>query len=62
MILLKPIKSLEDSGVLIDRVTETVKHEIEKQEGGILGALSFVTSSILGGQLKELLQYSSISI
>ena len=31
MILLK-LKSLEDSGVLIDGVTETVKHEIEKQE------------------------------
>ena len=30
------IKSLEDLGVLIDRVTETVKHEIQKQEGGFL--------------------------
>ena len=29
----KIIKSLEDSGVLIDGVNETVKHEIEKQEG-----------------------------
>ena len=26
-------------GVLIDLVTETVKHEIGKQEGGFLGAL-----------------------
>ena len=26
--IVKTIKSLEDSGVLIDRVTETVKHEI----------------------------------
>ena len=34
------IKSLEDSGVLIDGVTETVKHKIKKQEGGFLGALS----------------------
>ena len=33
------IKSLEDSGVLIDGVTETVKHEIKNQEGGFLGAL-----------------------
>ena len=33
------LKSLEDSGVLIDGVTETVKHETEKQEGGLLGAL-----------------------
>ena len=37
--IIKIIKSLEDSGVLIDGVTETVKHEIKnKQEGGFLGA------------------------
>ena len=28
--IIKVIKSLEDSGVLIDGVTETVKHEIKK--------------------------------
>ena len=37
--IIKIIKSLEGSGVLIDRVTETVKDEIKKQEGGFLGAL-----------------------
>ena len=37
--IIKIIKSLEDSGVLIDGVTETVKHETKKQEGGFLGAL-----------------------
>ena len=37
--IIKIIKSLEDSGVLIDGVTETVKHEIKKQEHGFLGAL-----------------------
>ena len=37
--IFKIIKSLEDSGVVIDRVTETVKHEITKQEDGFLGAL-----------------------
>ena len=37
--IIKIIKSLEDFGLLIDGVTETVKHEIEKQEGGFLGAL-----------------------
>ena len=36
---IKIIKSLEDSGVLIDEVTETVKHEMKKQGGGFLGAL-----------------------
>ena len=34
----KFIKSLEDSGALIDGVTETIKGEIKKQEGGFLGA------------------------
>ena len=35
----KIIKSLEDSSVLIDGVTETGKDEIKKQEGGFLGVL-----------------------
>ena len=37
--IIKIIKSLETSGVLIDGVTETVKHEIKQQEGGFVGAL-----------------------
>ena len=37
--IIKIIKSLEDSGVLIDGVTATVKYEIKKQEGGFLGVL-----------------------
>ena len=37
--IIKFIKSLEDSGVLISGVTETVKHEVKKLEGGFLGAL-----------------------
>ena len=37
--IIKIIKSLEDSGVLIDKVTETVKHAMKKQEGRFLGAL-----------------------
>ena len=35
---IKIIKSLENSGLLIDDATETVKHEI-KQEGGFLDAM-----------------------
>ena len=34
------IKSLEDSNVLIDGITETVKMKQKKQEGGFLPALS----------------------
>ena len=38
--IIKVIKSLEDSSVLIDGATETVKHEIKKkQEDGFLRAL-----------------------
>ena len=37
--IFKIIKSLEDSGVLIDGVTETVKYEVKKQEDRFLGAL-----------------------
>ena len=35
--IIKIIKSLEDSGVIIDGVTETVKKQNKKQEGGFLG-------------------------
>ena len=37
--IIKIIKSLEDSGVLIDGVTETVKYGIKKLQGGFPGAL-----------------------
>ena len=37
--IIKIIKSSEDSNVLIDGVTETVKHEIKKQEDGFFWAL-----------------------
>ena len=37
MILLKNIKQLEDSDVIIDGITETVEDEMKKQEGGSVG-------------------------
>ena len=37
--IIKIIKSLEDSNLFIDGITETVKHKIKKQEGGFLPAL-----------------------
>ena len=36
---IKIIKSVGNSGVLFDEVTETVKHEIKKQEDKFLRAL-----------------------
>ena len=37
--IIKTIKCLEDSNLLIDGITETVEHEIKKEEGGIISAL-----------------------
>ena len=34
--IIKVIESLEDSGVLIDGVTETVKHEIKNKKADLL--------------------------
>ena len=39
------MKSLEDSGLLLDGITETVKNEVKKQKCGLLGTLR---ASLLG--------------
>ena len=50
--LIKIINSLEDSGILLDGITETVKNEVKKQKGGfpsmLLGTLG---ASLLGNML-----------
>ena len=45
--IIKILKLLEDLDVLIHGVTETVKHEIKKQEGGFLGALLAPLAALL---------------
>ena len=37
--LLKIVKSLEDNGILLDGITETVKNEVKEQKGGFLSML-----------------------
>ena len=37
--LLKIVKSLEDSGILSNLITETVKNEVKEQKGGFLSML-----------------------
>ena len=37
--LLKIVKSLEDSAILLGRITETVKNEVKEQKGGFLSML-----------------------
>ena len=50
--LLKIVKSLEDSGLLLDGITKTVKNEVKEQKGGfrsmLLGTLG---TSLLGNML-----------
>ena len=37
--IIKIVKSLEDSGLLVKGVTETVQNEIQEQKGGFFSAL-----------------------
>ena len=50
--LLKIVKSLEDSGKLLDGITETVKNEVQEQKGGFLSMLlGTLGASLLGNML-----------
>ena len=50
--LLKIVKSLEDSGLLLDRITETVKNEVKEQKGGFLSMLlGTLGAHLLGNML-----------
>ena len=50
--LLKIVKSLEDSGILLGGITETVKNEVKEQKGGFLSMLlGTIGASLLGNML-----------
>ena len=50
--ILKIIKSLEDSGLLSERVSETIKNEAKEQKGGFLSMLlGPLGASLLGNML-----------
>ena len=52
--LLKIVKSLEDSGILLNRITETVKNEAKEQKGGFLSMiLGTLGASLLGDLLTK---------
>ena len=52
--LLKIVKSLEDSGLLLDGITETVKNEVKEQKDGFLSMLLVTLgASLLGGLLTK---------
>ena len=45
--IIQMIKSLEESGLLIKRISETIKNEAKKQKGGFLGVLLGTFGAIL---------------
>ena len=50
--LLKMVKSLEDSGISLDGITETVKNGVKEQKGGFLSILlGTLGASLLGNML-----------
>ena len=50
--IIKIIKSLEDSGLLLKEVTETVQNEVKEQKGGFLSVLlGALGASLLGNLL-----------
>ena len=50
--LLKIVKSLEDSGILLNGITETVRNEVKEQKGGFLSMLlGTLDASLLGNML-----------
>ena len=52
--LLKIVKSLEDSGILLDGITKTVENEVKKQNGGFLSMLlGTLGASLLGNMLAD---------
>ena len=52
--LLKIVKSLEDSGLLLDGITETVKNEVKEQKGRFLNMLlGTLGTSLFGNVLAD---------
>ena len=50
--LIKIVKSLEDSGLLLKGITESVQNEIKEQKGGFLSMLlATLGASLLGNLL-----------
>ena len=49
--IIKIVKSLEDSGLLLKRVVETVQNEVKEQKGGFLSMLLGILGASLLGNL-----------
>ena len=49
--IIKAVKSLEDSALLLKGVTETVQNEVKEQKGGFLGMLLATSGASLLGNI-----------
>ena len=49
--IIKIVKSLEDSGILLKGVSETIQHEVKEQRGGFLPMLLGTSGASLLGNL-----------
>ena len=49
--ILKIVKSLENSGLLLNRVSETIQHEAKEQRGGFLSMLLGTLGASLFGDI-----------
>ena len=59
--MLKIVKSLEDSGLLLKGVSETIQHEAKEQRGGFLSMLlGTLGASLLGDILSKGLSGKSV--
>ena len=53
-IFIEVVKSLEDSDILLNGITETVKNEVKEQKGGFLSVfLGTLGASLLGDLLTK---------
>ena len=51
-VIFKKVKSLEDSGLFLEGVSETIKKEAKEQKGGLISmSLSTLAASLLGNML-----------
>ena len=61
--VIKIVKLIGDSGLLIDGSTETIKHEIKKQDAGFLGAMMPpMAASLIGSLAHSLIQPMASSL
>ena len=49
--IIEKVKSLEDSGLFLKGVTETVQNEVKEQKGGILSMLLRTLGALLSGNI-----------